>query len=100
MDKCAIYILIAGSYTPFIAIAVISHPTLMAFMLAFIWAACLIGIHVEYAYPTWRHKATFALWMYLGIGWTAVLVPRDVVHTCPQGAINLIISGGVGYTAW
>ena len=99
LDKCAIYILIAGSYTPFIAITLIDHLPLMFFMLCFIWAACLLGIHVEYSYPTWPKKGAFGMWMYLGIGWVAVLVPRDVVDTIDRGAINLIVLGGVGYTA-
>jgi hemolysin III len=99
LDKCAIYILIAGSYTPFVAISLINHVRLMLFMLTFIWVACLIGIHVEYSYPTWPKKGTFGLCMYLGIGWVAILVPRDVVDTMAQGAVNLIVLGGVGYTA-
>ena len=98
-DKCAIYILIAGSYTPFITITMIEHFELMVFMLIFIWAACLVGIHVEYAYPTWEKKGTFGLCMYLGIGWVAVLAPSDVVQTTPQGAKNLIVLGGCAYTA-
>lgn len=98
-DKCAIYILIAGSYTPFIAISMIGHFNLMVFMLIFIWAACILGIHVEYAYPTWEKKQVFGLCMYLGIGWVAVIAPSDVIAIVPQGAKNLIVLGGVGYTA-
>lgn len=99
LDKCAIYILIAGSYTPFLAITLIHHMHLMVFILCFIWFACLVGIYVEYSFPTWRQKGNFGLAMYLGIGWVAVLVPRDVVDTVAQGAVNLIVLGGVGYTA-
>ena len=99
LDKCAIYILIAGSYTPFVAITLIQHLPLMLFILVFIWVACWIGIHVEYSYPTWRQKGNFGLAMYLGIGWVAVLVPRDVVQIVAPGAVNLIVLGGVSYTA-
>jgi len=99
-DKCAIYILIAGSYTPFITITMFqNHFHLMLFMLAFIWLACGLGIHVEYSYPTWPRKGTFGLCMYLGIGWVAIIAPNDVVVAVDQVAKNLIVLGGVGYTA-
>jgi len=37
--------------------------------------------------------------MYLGIGWVAIIAPNDVVVAVDQVAKNLIVLGGVGYTA-
>jgi len=99
LDKCAIYILIAGSYTPFITITMINHFKLMVAMLIFIWSGCFLGIHVEYAHPTWPKKQIFSLSMYLGMGWVAAFAPRDVVAVVPKGAVYLILLGGIGYTA-
>lgn len=99
LDKCAIYILIAGSYTPFLTIIMVNHFRLQLAMLIFIWTACFLGIHVEFYHPTWKHKAVFSLSMYLGMGWVAALFPKDVIAIVPQGTINLIVLGGVGYTA-
>ncbi|CAB9512141.1 UPF0073 inner membrane protein YqfA [Seminavis robusta] len=98
LDKCAIYILIAGSYTPFITITMVDHFHLLVGMLAFIWVLTLIGIYVEYAHPTWKRKQIFSLSMYLGIGWVAVIAPKEVVDSVATGATNLIVLGGVGYT--
>jgi hemolysin III len=99
LDKTAIYMLIAGSYTPFITITMVNHFHLMIGMLIFIWTGCFLGIHVEYAYPLWKRKQVFSLSMYLGMGWVAIVAPKDVVDTVAQGAVNLIVLGGVGYTA-
>ena len=98
-DKCAIYILIAGSYTPFITITMVPYFYLLVSMLVFIWALCFVGIFVEYRYPTWKRKQIFSLSMYLGMGWVAVVAPSDVVESVAPGATNLIVLGGVAYTA-
>lgn len=99
LDKCAIYILIAGSYTPFLVIvAAVNHFQLAVGMLSFIWIACFSGIYVEFKHPTWKHKAIFSLTMYLGMGWTAIVSPQDVIDMVPKGAVNLIFLGGVTYT--
>lgn len=62
-DMCSIYILIAGSYTPFFSI-VIEHQML----LAFIWLCGISGISVEAFFPLWKWKPKFSLAMYLGMG--------------------------------
>jgi hemolysin III len=99
LDKCAIYILIAGSYTPFITIIMNSHFHLQVAMLLFIWLGTFAGIYVEFYHPTWKHKTVFSLSMYLGMGWVAAFAPKDVVAIVPPAAKNLIILGGVGYTS-
>ena len=60
---CAIYILIAGSYTPFLMII---QPVHWLKLLTFIWVCSLAGILVEAILPLWKHKPKFSLTMYLG----------------------------------
>lgn len=60
-DKCSIYILIAGSYTPFFTV-VVRHQIL----LTFIWVFGISGISVEAFAPLWKYKDKFSLAMYLG----------------------------------
>lgn len=66
-DLCAIYILIAGSYTPFLTIALHQKSAWSGPLLAFIWICCVSGIGVEAIFPLWKHKPTFSLAMYLGM---------------------------------
>lgn len=60
-DKCSIYLLIAGSYTPFFTV-VVPHPTLITF----IWVFGVSGVFVEAFAPLWKYRGTFSLAMYLG----------------------------------
>lgn len=98
-DKCAIYILIAGSYTPFLRIALAHNHLWSVYLLAFIWTCCFGGIFVEAFCPTWRHKPKFSLTMYLGMGWSCLVCLTDLLAVLPQEGVNLIILGGVGYTS-
>ena len=41
----------------------------------------------------------FSLSMYLGMGWAAVVCLPHMRERLPSGCINLLVSGGVGYTA-
>lgn len=99
LDKCAIYILIAGSYTPFLQIALGDFPMWSVWLLLFIWACCFLGIYVQAAMPDWKHKKNFSLLMYLGMGWACVASLHDLTVALPPRAIHLMIMGGVGYTS-
>ena len=99
LDKSAIYILIAGSYTPFLQIVLAHEPRWSVHLLGFLWVLCAGGIGVEFCLPTWQHKGIFSLAMYLGMGWSALVVLPEVARTVPGSAMNLILLGGVSYTA-
>lgn len=99
LDHCAIYILIAGSYTPYLQIALWDKPIWSIYLLAFIWLCCICGVSVEAFFPTWVHKPKFTLAMYLGMGWSCVVCLPDLVEVIPPSTINLLVLGGVGYTS-
>jgi channel protein (hemolysin III family) len=73
LDKCAIYILISGSYTPFLQIVLSHKPIWSIYLLGFLWLLCFLGITVEFTMPTWEYKGIFSLAMYLGMGWSGVV---------------------------
>lgn len=99
LDHCAIYILITGSYTPFLRIVLHDKPLGSFYLLIFIYACCFGGLFVEAFYNTWVHKPKFSLAMYLGMGWSCMICLSDMIAVLPMEAINLIILGGIGYTA-
>lgn len=99
LDKCAIYILIAGSYTPFLRIALSDIPIWSTWLLLFIWTCCVLGIYVEANLPDWRHKKNFSILMYLSMGWAVLMAQTDLTATLPKGAVHLVIMGGVAYTS-
>ena len=98
-DKCAIYVLIAGSYTPFLQILLGDQPIWSIGLLGFIWFCGLTGIAVEAFCPTWQYRPWFSLAMYLGMGWAALACLPALKDRLTKGCINLVILGGVGYTS-
>mmetsp|Transcript_17497 Transcript_17497/g.39931 ORF Transcript_17497/g.39931 Transcript_17497/m.39931 type:complete len:563 (-) Transcript_17497:197-1885(-) len=98
LDKCAIYILIAGSYTPFMQILLSDQPMYSFGLLGFIWTCGVLGISVEAFYPNWKHKTSFSLSMYLGMGWSCVVCLPQMMARLHAPCVYLILLGGVAYT--
>jgi len=98
LDKSAIYILIAGSYTPFLTIVLHHEPIYSIGLLIFLWVLCFLGIGVEFGCPTWAHKGKFSLAMYLGMGWSAIVCLPEVARILPRRPMDLMVLGGVAYT--
>lgn len=96
-DRCAIYLLIAGSYTPFYMIA-LHHQPMWRWLLGFIWTCAIGGVAVEAFLPAWKHKSTFSLAMYLCMGWSCLVCVPDLVEVLSWRAMGLILAGGAAYT--
>ena len=97
-DRCAIYLLIAGSYTPFLMIALHHEPMWSLHLLLFIWACAISGVLVEALASQWKHKSKFSLTMYLGMGWSCMACLPDLLEVLPRSAVALMVAGGVAYT--
>lgn len=94
LDHTAIYYLIAGTYTPFLAIAI---PTAKAhYLLIALWVIAAIGTLFKLVFIHRFQK--ISLIAYLVMGWLAVLVMDDMKHFLPSGALKLLIIGGLAYT--
>lgn len=94
LDHSAIYLLIAGSYTP------ICFLRLSGFwkwgILAFIWSLALIGIGVKIfviSAPRWLTAG-----VYVVMGWLALLAARPVLAALSSGALFWLAAGGLIYT--
>ena len=98
-DHCAIYILIAGSYTPYLSISLHHKPIWSIYLLAFIWFCCIMGILVEAFMTKWKYKSIFSLTMYLCMGWCCLVCFPDLITIIDTRAIHLLIMGGVAYTS-
>ena len=94
LDHTAIYYLIAGTYTPFLSIAI---PTAKAHhLLIALWIIALIGTLFKLVFIHRFQKVSLAA--YLVMGWLAVLVMDDMQRYLSKDAIQLLIAGGVAYT--
>jgi hemolysin III len=93
LDHSAIYVMIAGSYTPF-AIAVGGNAG--SFMLAAVWAIAIIGVGLKLRFP--RRFDNLSIALYLAQGWLVILAIGPVSATLPGEALRLLITGGIVYT--
>ena len=94
LDHTAIYYLIAGTYTPFLSIAL---PTAKAqYLLIALWVIAVIGTLFKLVFIHRFHK--ISLFAYLLMGWLAVLVMDDMQHFLSQPALTYLIIGGLAYT--
>lgn len=94
LDHTAIYYLIAGTYTPFLSIAI---PTEKAhYLLIALWIIALIGTVFKLILIHRFQKVSLAA--YIIMGWLAVLVMDDMQRYLSKEAIQLLIAGGLAYT--
>ena len=94
LDHIAIYLLIAGTYTPFLLIKV--PGTLGWTLLALIWTLAFGGIALELVRNSPTRKTSVAL--YLGMGWLAVFALEPLVQTLDPAGVVLLILGGLTYS--
>lgn len=93
-DHCAIYLLIAGTYTPF-ALVGLGGATGLG-LLAAVWGLAVVGIGLELAVSERWQKVSLGL--YLTMGWIGLLAAVPLVNALPLAASALVLLGGVLYT--
>lgn len=95
-DHAAIYVLIAGTYTPFGAFA-LSRDGDSFVLLAAVWAIALTGVALKLALP--RRLERMALALYLLQGWAVLAAPRAMLAGLSGPALVLLGIGGALYTS-
>ena len=93
-DHTAIFLLIAGTYTPF-ALGVLRGPWGWS-LLAIVWTLAIIGITLKINTRT-RHSR-ISIVLYVIMGWLAVVAVKPMVMLIPVPGILLILAGGLAYT--
>jgi hemolysin III len=93
-DHVAIYLLIAGTYTPFLAALHENHTRL--FMLVFVWALAAAGIFIKVKHAD-RLAETSPL-PCLALGWLVLAVIKPLMTVLPIGGLVLLVAGGISYS--
>jgi hemolysin III len=94
LDHTMIFVLIAGSYTPFGLLVL--HGTLGAAILITVWAAALVGAVFKLIWidaPGWLIAT-----VYLSIGWIALIATPELVHRLGIAAVSALALGGILYS--
>lgn len=94
IDHASIYLLIAGTYTPFTLVTIRDQGGWWLF--AVVWALAAAGISLE-AFWVNRPKWVSAL-IYLGMGWLAIFAIRPITQNLAPGGVWLLIGGGIAYS--
>lgn len=93
-DHCAIYLLIAGTYTPFTLISL--RGSVGWWLFGAIWALALAGV-VFKLFFTGRFKLLSTL-IYVGMGWLVVLAIVPVFRSLDAWTFGWLLAGGLCYT--
>ena len=95
LDHCAIYLLIAGTYTPFVLVGLGGRWGWALF--GVVWAMAAAGI-VFKVFATGRF-AVASTAAYVAMGWLGVVAIGPLVRSLPGAALAWLLAGGVAYTA-
>lgn len=95
IDHCSIYLLIAGTYTPFTL--VLFHDGWGWALFGLVWGLSVFGIIFKVFFVD-RFRIT-SVSVYLLMGWMAIVAIKPMLALVPAGGIRLLLMGGVIYTA-
>ncbi len=95
MDRIAIYLLIAGTYTPYMLVSIREGNGLL--ILSIVWSLALIGILSE-IFLKGKNIEIGQLMIYLGMGWACSCDLNSLKEAIPSVGYILLITGGVSYT--
>jgi hemolysin III len=95
LDHAAIYLLIAGTYTPFALVAIAGAWGWALFGIA--WALAVFGIVAKFTIGFRFPKLSLAL--YLGMGWMSVFAIKPMIESLSFSQLMWILAGGLLYTA-
>jgi hemolysin III len=97
LDRAMIYVLIAGSYTPVILLAL--RPGWREVFLALVWTAAAAGIVLVLLRTAHPVVGLTRMFLYLGLGWASVVLLPQLAGTLGFGKVALAVVGGLFYTA-
>jgi hemolysin III len=94
LDHAAIYVLIAGSYTPFTLVGL--DTSLGNYMFAFVWLFALVGVILKLFFTGRFNKLSTA--MYLFMGWQVVFFISPLMESLSSFSLHYLFIGGVFYS--
>ena len=94
LDHAAIFVLIAGTYTPFTLISLHHDWGLVLFCI--IWAIALLGVIIELGSGLKFKKLSLAL--YLGMGWLVIFAIKPMLDNVAVPGLWLLLAGGLSYS--
>ena len=95
IDHSSIYLLIAGTYTPYVLVCLRDNKKAMAIFIM-IWVMTILGIVFKFiCINKFENLSTL---LYIFMGWAVIFVVMDVWQRVPHMAVFLLLIGGLFYT--
>ncbi len=94
LDHSAIFLLIAGSYTPFTLVSL--NGTWGWSLFGIVWGLAVLGIVLKWS--AWRRYEWLALSLYLLMGWVVIFAFEPLVTAVDPDGLWLLFFGGIAYT--
>ena len=94
LDHVSIYLLIAGTYTPYMLVSLRDHNGLI--MLLFVWTLALIGLLLDIFIP--KRIEWLQVLIYLVMGWICTLNFSELQAAIPTAGVIWLTMGGIAYT--
>jgi hemolysin III len=95
LDHSAIFLLIAGTYTPF-TLGVLRGPWGWT-LFGLVWTLAAIGLTMKIVFGA--RYSWLSVILYLTMGWLVVIAAPQVMHRVPLSGLAWILAGGIAYTA-
>jgi hemolysin III len=95
LDHSAIFLLIAGTYTPFMLVNL--RGTWGWALFAIVWALALLGVLFQVSLL--RRWQGISLSLYIGMGWVVVVAIKPMLAAVAPGGLILLLLGGLAYTS-
>jgi len=95
LDHSAIFLLIAGTYTPFMLVS-LRGPWGWS-LLAIVWTLALLGVLFQVSLL--RRWQGISLSLYIGMGWVVVVAIKPMLAAVAPGGLILLLLGGLAYTS-
>ncbi len=93
-DHAAIFLLIAGTYTPFLLVSLRGAWGWSLF--GVIWGLALTGITMKFWFT--GRFSVLSTAIYIAMGWLVMIALRPMLHAVPAGGMWLLLAGGLCYT--
>jgi len=94
LDHGAIFLLIAGTYTPF-TLGVLRGPWGWT-LLGLVWTLAAIGLAMKILFGT--RYTWLSVVLYLTMGWLVLIAAPQVLHRVPLSGLAWLLAGGIAYT--
>lgn len=97
IDHCSIYLLIAGTYTPFSLCTLREYKTWLGWtVFGIIWGLALLGIVLNAI--DLKSFRVISMILYLGMGWCVIFTIKIIIQALGTGGFILLLTGGISYT--